>query len=85
MNRQLLELLNKYPNANIYTFTYYELVCEDHGYWLGKLEKVYYGKFWTYEENIYFTYDNLLDSVEDGEFMSEPKKYEGIIILINNI
>jgi hypothetical protein len=87
MNRELLELLQKHPDALIYPFTYYEVVGEDWGYWQGKIEKVYYGKFWKYDDRIYFKYDDLLDSAhdEDFEIAGEVEKYEGIIILIDSL
>ena len=84
MNKELLELLQKYPDAKIYPFTAYEVVAEDWGYWLGKIKKIYYGKFWQYDERIYFSYTSLLDAAEDEDFISEPMKHEGIIILIDN-
>jgi Txe/YoeB family toxin of Txe-Axe toxin-antitoxin module len=84
MNHELLELLQQHPDAPIYPFTYYEVVCDDWGYWQGKIEKVYYGKFWKYNDRIYFKYDDLIDAAYDEgfEIVGNPEKHEGIIIKI---
>lgn len=86
VNRQLLDLLQKYPNANIYTFTNCEVVADDYGYWLGNIKKIYYGKYYMYNDNIYFSKELLIEEAkelyEDNNYLNKIKEFNGIIIKI---
>jgi len=93
MNKELLELLQKYPDAKIYPLTYCEVVGEDWGYWIGKIKQVYYGKIWFYDDKFYLNYNSVIEKIEEyqgyenEEIETEKNKVEieeGIIILINN-
>ena len=83
MNEKLLKLLQKYPKAKIYPFTYFEVVCDGHGYWLGEIKKVYYGEFYEYDEMIFFNKKDLDEYILENNFCQELKTNKGIIILIN--
>lgn len=81
MNKQLLELLQKHPEAKIYPFTKYEVVGGDMGWWLGDIESIYYGSFWEYDEWYYLDWNDVKENEEI--VMSKLKEYKGIIILID--
>lgn len=81
-NEQLFNLLKQYPQAKIYPFTHCDVVCDDYGYWSGKIKKVYYGKFWINDETIFFSEHDAKEYQEDhGYHMQE---IEGIIIKIES-
>ena len=93
MNKELLQLLKKYPQVKIYPLTYCEVVCDDWGYWIGEIKKVYYGKLWFYRDKFYLKYNAVIEEIkeyqgyEGEEIEIEKNKItveEGIIILINN-
>lgn len=82
INNNLICLLKAYPNAKIYTLTHAEVVCDDYGYWQGQIEKVYYGKFWNDDCNLFLNEKDVLNYQE--EYNCKMEEIVGIIILINN-
>jgi hypothetical protein len=82
INNDLIALCRIYPDAKIYTLTHAEVVCDDCGYWMGQIEKVYYGKFWITEESLFLRESDYLEYIKDHEYGAT--EFEGIIILINN-
>jgi hypothetical protein len=90
INKKLLELLTQYPNAGIMTFTNYDVVCDDWGYWQGEIENCYYGKIYHYGDNFYFDLQSVREVIEEeidndnkiNEILQNIKTDEGIIIKI---
>lgn len=82
-NEKLIELVKQNPDLPIITATYYEVVAEDWGYWVGEIQDICVDYFYMRQgkdrwfageddifEHLYFTYESnsICEMMSDEEY-----------------
>ena len=73
--RQLINLVALYPDTEIITATYYDVVCDEWGYWVGDIEEVKLDYFYANGGRWYRGEEEIKDKIramyEDMDMESE--------------
>lgn len=66
VKKELLELVSKNPELPVVPMTCYEVVIDDHGYWMGSFESAEVREYCCGEEGMHFRdNDDLDETLED--------------------
>ena len=77
---ELIKIIRENPELEIIPVTYWEVVCEDWGYWCGSINDVRVDYFYQDEERWYADKDDIMgrlyDKYEDDELCEDLDKYD---------